>query len=205
MLSIKQIYQLKITLQDIEPLIWRTIQVSSTCTFWDLHSYIQDAFGWTNSHMHQFIYTDISSDTPIEFGIPIEPEYEDEHPALAGWQHKITRYMTSETGSVTYIYDLGDYWQHIIELEGILEHVKGIKYPRCIAGERNSPPEDCGGPHGYVGLLETLFDPNDPEHEGTVTWVDSMKGGTFDPEEFDLSKVRFAKPGWRLKRLLDSM
>jgi len=26
-------------------------------------------------------------------------------------------------------------------------------------------------------LLEVLFDPDDPEHEDTVAWVDSIKGG----------------------------
>lgn len=201
----KQIYQLRITLQDVEPPIWRIIQIPSTCDFWVLHSFIQDAFGWTNSHMHQFIYKDVNSDDPIEFGIPIEPELEDELPALAGWQHKIAKYITSETGSITYIYDFGDYWQHSIELEHILPAEQGIKYPRCIAGERNGPPEDCGGPHGYTDLLAILSDPDDTEYEDTRVWVDSMKGCRFDPEQFDPEKIKFAKPGWRLKRLLDSM
>lgn len=205
MAATKQIYQLRITLQDIEPPIWRTIQIPSTCTFWDLHSYIQDAFGWTNSHLFSFTYTDSFSDEPIILGNPLETESDDMTYEPDGWKHKINRYITGETSKIEYLYDFGDNWQHTIELEHILPAEQGIKYPRCIAGERNSPPEDCGGPHGYAGLLETLFDPTDPEHEDTVTWVDSMKGCRFDPEEFDPTKIKFAKPGWRLKRLLDSM
>lgn len=200
----KMVYQLKVTLQYIEPLIWRRIQVPSTYDFWQLHSTLQDAFGWTNSHLHSFTYKDDNSADPIVFGIPFEPEFEDEQPLLAGWQHKISRYITSETGDLEYTYDFGDNWQHTIILEEILPYEKGLKYPRCIDGERNSPPENCGGPHGYTGLLEVLFDPDDPEHEDTVAWVDSMKGCTFHPEEFDPSKVKFAKPGWRLNKLFDN-
>src|SRR6185369_1951185 len=190
----KQIYQLKITLKDIEPPIWRRIQIPSTCTFWDLHSYIQDAFGWTNSHMHQFTYTDDTGAEPIIIGIPLEPEFEDETPALPGWEHKLKRYIEGETSRIEYTYDFGDNWVHTIELEEILEPVKGFKYPFCVDGERNSPPEDCGGPHGYAGLLETLFDPSDPEHEDTVAWVDSMKGCVFHPEQFYAAQVKFVSP-----------
>lgn len=202
-MALKQIYQLKITLKDIMPAIWRRIQVPSTYDFWQLHSTIQDAFGWTNSHLHKFVYIDINSDDPIEFGIPIEPDFEDELPVLTGWQHKISRYITSDTGRVSYIYDFGDYWQHRIELEEILPYVKGIKYPICLDGERNGPPEDCGGPHGYADLLEILSDPSDTEYEDTRIWVDSMKGCVFHPEEFNPSKIKFAKPGWRLNKLLE--
>ncbi len=204
-MATKRIYQLKITLQDIEPPIWRRIQIPSTYDFWDLHSAIQDAFGWTNSHLHSFTYTDQYSGDPIVFGIPFEPEFEDDLVALAGWQHKINRYITSVTGSIIYTYDFGDNWRHAIELEEILPYEKGSNLPRCLDGERNGPPEDCGGPHGYNNLLEILFDPSDAEYEDTRIWVDSIKGCHFEPEQFDAAKVKFAKPGWRLRRLLDNM
>ena len=206
-MATKQIYQLKITLQDIEPPIWRRILVPSTYDFWQLHCAIQDAFGWTDSHLHQFTYTDSYTDNkanmPIVFGIPYEAEFEDDLVALAGWQHKIDRYITNDIGNILYTYDFGDDWQHTIELEEILPYEKGTKYPRCLDGARACPPEDCGGSHGYAGLLETLFDPDDPEHEDTAIWADSMKGGKFEPEEFGPSKVKFTKPGWRLNRLLE--
>ena len=200
----KLIYQLKITLQDIDPPIWRIIQVPTACTFWDLHSYIQDAFEWADSHLHQFIYTNVYAEEPIHIGIPIEPEFEDEEPVVPGWDYTIKRFIEGEPNKIEYVYDLGDNWQHTIELQETLPAEQGVKYPRCVAGERSSPPEDCGGSHGYVGLLVSLFDPSDPQHEDMVAWVDSMKGRRFDPEEFDPAKVKFAKPGWRLKRLLDN-
>jgi hypothetical protein len=59
------------------------------------------------------------------------------------------------------------------------------QYPICIAGKRSGPPEDCGGPWGYMELLDVLNDPNDPEYEDRVEWV----GGDFDSELFDTEEI----------------
>jgi len=50
-----QVYQLKITLQEIEPLIWRRHQVRRQVRLGRLHRMIQAAMGWTNSHLHEFL------------------------------------------------------------------------------------------------------------------------------------------------------
>ena len=70
-----------------------------------------------------------------------------------------------------------------------------VRYPVCMAGKRRCPPEDCGGVYGYEDLLRVLADPEDEEHESTLTWV----GGSYDPEAFDPKKVRFDDPQkrWR--------
>ena len=49
------IYQLKITLDDIQPSIWRRIQVPGDVSLFKLHFILQIAMGWTNSHLHEFI------------------------------------------------------------------------------------------------------------------------------------------------------
>ena len=53
-MSSNLIYQFRITLEDIEPLIWRQIQVPSNYSFWDLHVAIQDSMGWLDYHLHEF-------------------------------------------------------------------------------------------------------------------------------------------------------
>jgi len=50
-----RVYQFRITLEEIEPDIWRVIQVPETYNFWDLHVAIQDAMGWQDCHLHEFI------------------------------------------------------------------------------------------------------------------------------------------------------
>src|SRR5438477_11395497 len=53
--SAKAVFQLKITLVGYKPLIWRRIQIED-CTLDKLHEHIQTAMGWTNSHLHHFIF-----------------------------------------------------------------------------------------------------------------------------------------------------
>jgi hypothetical protein len=84
-----------------------------------------------------------------------------------------------------YDYDFGDDWKHIIEIEKTLPAEEGVRYPRCVKGERACPPEDCGGPYGYPYFLDKIQDPKHEEHEDTLEWI----GGEFDPEEFDLDEV----------------
>lgn len=85
----------------------------------------------------------------------------------------------------------------------VLAAAPGKKYPRCVAGERCAPPDDCGGAPGHESLLETLSDPEDPEYAASHVWASSQKGrrGKFDPEAFDEQQVRFASPVPRLKRV----
>ena len=49
------IYQLKIVLVGISPMIWRRIRVSSNSTIADLHYVIQIVMGWKEEHLHQFL------------------------------------------------------------------------------------------------------------------------------------------------------
>ena len=65
----KHIFQLKITLNDIDPPIWRRIQVPDSHTFWDLHVAIQNAMGWSDTHLHEFLVTDPASGTPVRIGV----------------------------------------------------------------------------------------------------------------------------------------
>jgi hypothetical protein len=84
-----------------------------------------------------------------------------------------------------YVYDFGDNWRHDIVVEKVLDPEEGVKYPVCIGGKRNCPPEDVGGPWGYDDFLEAIQDPQHPEHESMLEWV----GGSFDPEEFSIDEV----------------
>ena len=60
-----------------------------------------------------------------------------------------------------------------------------MQYPICIKGKRTCPPEDCGGVGGYDDFLETIKDPNNPEHDEMLEWA----GGSFDPEAFDIDEI----------------
>lgn len=190
------VYQFKIILKEIEPAIWRRIQVPETYTFWDLHVAIQDAMGWTDTHLHHFEIVNPATGMKEEIGIPDDDLMDTK--LLPGWKRKIAEYFSSENARADYVYDYGDYWEHGIRLEKILRREKGVKYPVCIDGARACPPEDCGGPYGYQDFLEAIMNPDSESYEEMLSWA----GGKFDPEDFEPEEIIFDDPRKRLKSML---
>ena len=173
--DINTVYQLKITLDGIDPPIWRRVQVEDS-TLADLHAVIQVSMGWCNSHLHMFAIGGEQYTDPEMGGDPYDRSTHSESLAhLVDQGHRTFRY----------IYDFGDSWEHTIEVEEVLPPEPKAKYPRCLEGKRACPPEDCGGPWDYPEFLEAIQNPKHEEHEEMLEWV----GGTFDPEEFDAAVV----------------
>src|SRR5688572_25694958 len=48
------VFQLRITLMETDPPIWRRLRVAGDTTLSSLDTIIQTAMGWTNSHLHTF-------------------------------------------------------------------------------------------------------------------------------------------------------
>jgi hypothetical protein len=191
------IFQFKITLEEIQPIIWRRIQVPAKYSFWDLHIAIQDSMGWFDCHLHAFRHKRTHAKKIIEIGIPSD-EYDDIK-IFPSWDEYISDYFSEPGKSSSYLYDFGDSWYHEIVLEGILLKEKEIKYPRCIDGQRACPPEDCGGVPGYENLLMVIRDPNHAEHESMIEWLSEWYG-KYDPESFDRVKIKFDNPKKRWKK-----
>ena len=109
------VYQLKVTLKDIDPPIWRRLLVSSYDTLFDLHEVLQLSMGWMDSHLHEFTKDDIHYSPP-------DPEA-DRHNDILPVNSKKTRLskLLSKPGdTIEYLYDFGDGWEHEILLEGAL-------------------------------------------------------------------------------------
>lgn len=169
------VLQLKITLRDSKPPIWRRVQVLNNMTFFDLHDVIQIVMGWTYSHLHQFVVANEYIGSIAELGDEVLDEK----------RIRLSDYISGEKEKFRYEYDFGDDWDHIIEVEKTLPVDPTQSYPRCIAGKRACPPEDCGGIWNYGDLVEILADPDHPEYENMRDFV----GDEFDPNEFDLNAV----------------
>lgn len=54
-----QIYQLKVTMKEIKPLIWRRILVNGDINLYKLHKVLQAILGWKNYHLHTLTFEDI--------------------------------------------------------------------------------------------------------------------------------------------------
>ncbi len=194
----KAVYRFKVELLEIEPLIWRTIEVPSTYSFWDLHVAIQDAMGWLDYHLHQFSLVPKSKRKPVQIGVP-DKEFAEK--VLAGWTIPIAAYFVEPGDGAKYEYDFGDGWLHQVVSEGILLPDQGAKYPRCIGGERACPPEDCGGVHGYHDLLKILRNPKHEEYEEMVYWLKNHANNyhPYNPDSFNQDEVVFWDPKKRFK------
>ena len=135
------VVQVKAWLLGIGPMVWRRLLVPDTCTLRELHGVIQVAMGWEGIHLYQFCLRarrygswEVSASSP---DVPLA-------------ELKLRR-----GARFTYEYDLNIPWRHEVRIgENRLEAEPGKVLPRCTAGDGACPPEDCGGPRGYLAGLD---------------------------------------------------
>lgn len=180
------IYQVKITLKDVEPAIWRRFLVSSDITLVKFHRIIQNVMGWTNSHLHLFKVGVVRFIEPYEPGMLAEMTAIDSRKVkLIHIVPHVRPFRGEFHFEFEYEYDFGDGWKHEIIFEDVLPPEPTQKTPICLDGARACPPEDVGGVWGYQNFIEAINDPEHPEHDEYHEW----SGGDFDPEMFDLDAV----------------
>ena len=168
--------QIKITLLEVDPPVWRRFLIPNEFTLADLRVVVQTVMGWQDSHLDQFTIGqdryavqqfEMSSDFDVESA-------KDGHTAVLA-------YTLPQPGTpFLYTYDFGDSWEHELVVEKVLPIEREKAYPRCLEGARACPPEDTGGSWGYAELLEILADRKHPEYEERLEWL----GEKFDPEKF---------------------
>ena len=167
------VFQLRITLQNIHPPIWRRLLVPGSVRLDRLHRMIQAAFGWEDYHLHAFRIGAAS------FGMQL-----DDYPEEELDETTVTVAAALEgVGRFDYEYDFGDSWEHEVVVEDFWRAPLGLKFGVCIDGQKACPPEDVGGYPGYEEFLEAVTDPDHEDHERLLTWA----GGSFDPAAFDLA------------------
>ncbi|MGE5301392.1 MAG: plasmid pRiA4b ORF-3 family protein [Acidobacteriota bacterium] len=96
----------------IIPQIWWRIQVPASYTLWDLHVAIQDAMGWTDSHLHEFQIKNSKTGRKMNIGTPDE---DFGSKVSTGWKKKIADFFTLANSKAEYTYDFGDNRRHISE------------------------------------------------------------------------------------------
>jgi hypothetical protein len=173
------LFEFRITLQDVEPPIWRRVQVEDG-TLGDLHEIIQVAFGWENCHLHQFVIDG------VRYGPVFPDEVGFDMGAVDQESVRLSDIIppSGKRFRFRYEYDFGDGWRHDMLFEGYPPRERRIKYPVCMGGERACPPDDVGGPWGYVEYLAAISDPRHAQHQELLEW-----SGPFDPEAFDAART----------------
>jgi hypothetical protein len=170
------IYQLKVTLLDTRPAVWRRLQVQANVRLSRLHRILQVLMRWTESHLHQFrIDGELYGAPTPGFDLPLINEQ----------RVRLHQVVPGLRTTFHYEYDFGDSWEHAIAVESSTPAAHRQRHPICLDGARACPPEDVGGTEGYRQFLAAISDPRHEEHEDMLTWV----GGAFDPNAFDLTVI----------------
>ncbi len=172
-----RILELKVTLSDILPPIYRKIQVPDFYTLHQLHHLIQLAFEWENTHLYSFF------DKDREISV-FEDDFSEKQPENAK-EITLKEILKNQKDRLMYLYDFGDNWEHTIVLEKISDVDTAKRYPVCISGQRNAPPEDVGGIFGFEDFLEAINDMEHPQHDDFIDWY----GRFFDEMAFSRSKI----------------
>ena len=145
-MSAATIARLKITLDDVTPVVLRRVEVPFDIRLDRLHLTIQTAMGWTNSHLYEIRAGDVGWSTP-------DPDADWVGDLLDARKAQLDNILEDiGTRKLVYLYDFGDGWEHTIKIEHLADPEPGVLYPRLIEVSGRCPPEDCGVPWGYAEL-----------------------------------------------------
>ncbi len=167
----EQIARLRITLEGIEPAIWRQVEVPLTATLEALHDVIQAVFGWEGYHLHLF---EVGKEC---YGVP-DPEWNSIELIRSEKALRLATLIGRGIERFGYTYDFGDDWRLEVVVEDVEAADPAAAYPRCLSGVRRAPPEDVGGVPGYEEFVRAMTWPRGREHQAMLTW----HGGHYDPD-----------------------
>ena len=174
------VYQLKISIQGISPMVWRRLLVRSDSTIADLHYTMQIAIGWSDVHLNLFHIHGKDYGVYHDGGISFSDN--PEKVFLSSFD-----FRTRER--FLYKYDFGDAWLHDVRIEKRLPLDTKRIYPVCIAGKHAAPPDDCGGALAYMQIRQNLkyravFGDESFDDEDDLDDDMSLEDQPVDPDEF---------------------
>jgi hypothetical protein len=171
------IYQVRVSLRDVCPEIWRRILLRSDVSLARFHKILQALMGWYDYHLYQY---------KIREKIHAPPSEEDDD---SGKRESVRIEVSTALGkgidNFLYEYDFGDGWEVEIQLEETLPPLKQKWDAVCVDGARHGPPEDCGGPLGYQDMVAALKKGSGQRYKEIIEWI----GKDFDPERFDTAEM----------------
>lgn len=171
-------YQVRVDLDGAKPPIWRRLRLSSELMLDELHEVLQQAMGWTDSHLHQFLAGENKMD-PFAEHYHMQFMLDEGAGGVLENRVRLDELFTGPKDRLFYCYDFGDDWEHTLVVEKVLPRLDGEPHAICIGGARACPPEDCGGIWGYHELL----------HEETIDLDGDTVPVDFDPTYFSVEET----------------
>lgn len=170
-------YVFEVSLDGVEPRIWRRFAIGTNDSFDGLHRAIQAAVGWDDAHLFEFFRGSARSPEILAAAVVDGAWWDDEPQPDAELVPLFAYFKDRRRRRCKYRYDFGDDWVLTVSMVGV-ERAEG-RQRELLAGERAFPPEDSGGPWIYDHLVAVVADPDlDPDR---AEWL-----GDWAPEDFDL-------------------
>ena len=139
------VYQFRVVLRDVSPLVWRRLLLRSDQSVADLHYAIQIAMDWSDQHLPRFRIHGKDYGVTHSGGVGFSDDAE---------TVPLSRFQFRLRERFLYEYDFYDQWVHEIRLEKTLPLSRQRLYPVCVSGAHRAPPEDCGGARVYSEPLD---------------------------------------------------
>ena len=174
-----EVFRVKVTLKDCTQPVWRRIEIPVSITLPALHGVMQVLMGWQDYHLWAF------EAGRRRFALPDPDGMDDMLPVADARRVKLSDLVIRKGEKLLYNYDFGDDWRLEIVVEAVSNAEQGVRYPRCLHGERAGPPEDCGGAPGFEELLAARRKPKSARARELLEWV----GPDWNPEGFNLAAV----------------
>jgi hypothetical protein len=188
-------YRVRVDLQQTRPPLWRRLELASDLFLDEVHGVIQLAFGWDDSHLHEFgsgpgLY---NSETELYL---CAYQVEEGDTGVPEEQVRLDEVLADVGDKLHYLYDFGDDWHHVLKLEAIVTRTDRSPRAICTGGRRDGPPEDCGGVYAYE-LISAATDPANPDHADAVVeferiFGDEVEPGAIETTCFDVDDVNAA-------------
>jgi len=193
-------YRVRVELKETGPPVWRGFELASDLNLAELHDILQVAFGWTDSHLHGFAAgPEFYSDDAERYLCPYD-EKEGEVEGVPEAEVRLDEVLAEPGDTLSYAYDYGDGWLHLITLEAVRPRNDGIPRAVCTGGGRDGPAEDCGGVYSYE-LIAAATDPASPGHSAAVLQFREMYGDNIDPADFCTTPFDVDQINTRLRQL----
>jgi hypothetical protein len=173
----RALYELRVSLDDVTPTVWRRFRIPADATLHDLHLVLQLVMGWTTTHLYEFRHGDDRYAEP-------DPDGDFDDDSTDTDDVRLGNLLRQPKDRIAYTYDFGDDWHHTVTLLAI--HPDDRTHPEtwCLDGAGACPPEDCGGPGGYRDLRHILANPKHPDHRDRLDWLELNTAADFDPAAF---------------------
>lgn len=146
----------------------RRIIVPASIELTRFHEVLQSVFDWNNCHLYDFTVFDGSNRLPVCRFVLFEEDLEyDEHAVLMKG-HTLAEILP-EYRNIIYTYDMGDNWQHEIQLVRVIEE-HDRESPYLLEASGQTPPEDVGGTTGFIEFRKIMLNPNNKAYKAMQEW-----------------------------------